>query len=143
MNIRKMSIDDYKGAYQIWTSTEGVGLRSLDDSHNGIKKFIDRNPNTNFVAVDGDKIVGVILSGHDGRRAYIYHTCVNTEYRGQGIGKMLVDAALDALKAEGINKAALVVFTDNQIGNPFWSAIGWERRLDLNYYNKSLNGKNV
>ena len=143
MNIRIMTIDDYNEVYPLWTSTAGVGLRSLDDSEQGIKKFIDRNPQTNFVAVDGDKIVGVILCGHDGRRAYIYHTCVNIEYRGQGIGKKLVDATLEALKAEGINKAALVVFADNQIGNPFWNAVGWERRLDLNYYNKSLNRENV
>ena len=73
----------------------------------------------------------------------IFTMFVDVKYRGQGIGKKLVDAVTEALKEEGINKAALVVFKDNEIGNPFWNAIGWEKRKDLNYYNKSLNSNNI
>jgi len=40
--------------------------------------------------------MGVILSGHDGRRWYIYHTTVENTARKQGIGTALVDAALEA-----------------------------------------------
>jgi len=32
---------------------------------------------------EDDKIAGAILSGHDGRKEYIYHTAVLPEYRGQ------------------------------------------------------------
>lgn len=142
MNIREMKIEDYSEVFGLWTSSKGVGLRSLDDSEEGIRKFLQRNERTNFVAVQGDKIIGVILCGHDGRRAYIYHMFVNENYRGHGHGKKLVDTVMEALKNEGINKVALVVFTNNEIGNPFWKAIGFEKREDLYYYNKSLNSAN-
>lgn len=94
MNIRKMSIDDYEDVYALWTSCKGMGLNNLDDSKEGIERFLLRNPETCFVAEENKKIVGVILSGNDGRRGYIYHTSVNPKYRKQGIGKSLV-AAVD------------------------------------------------
>jgi ribosomal protein S18 acetylase RimI-like enzyme len=142
MKIRTMVIDDYDKVYKLWTNTTGMGLRSIDDSKTGIAKFLIRNPSTNFVAIVNDKIVGVILSGHDGRRGYIYHTAVDINYRGQGIGRGLVEAVYKALNEEGITKAGLMVFKNNNIGNTFWKSIGWEERDDLNYYSKSLNLEN-
>lgn len=118
-------------------------MRSLDDSLEGITKFLQRNPNTNFVAEDNNQIAGVILCGHDGRRGYIYHTAVRLDYRKRGIGKALVTATLDALKKEKINKVALVVFNTNELGNKFWKNIGFEVRNDLIYRNISLNDQNI
>lgn len=143
MKIRVMTMDDYEAVYAVWTGTPGVGMRSLDDSPEGIAKFLLRNPNTNFVAEVGNTIVGVTLSGHDGRRGYLYHTAVKQEHRGKGIGKALVQAVCDSMAKEGINKVALVVFRTNEIGNEFWQRQGWEQRLDLNYYTLSLNKKNI
>ena len=83
-------------------------------------------------------IVGVIIVGNDGRRGYIYHTAVHPEYRKQGIGKALVEQAMDALKSCGINKAALVVFERNDTGNAFWERMGFAAREDLVYRNKEI-----
>lgn len=55
------------------------------------------------------EIVGVILCGHDGRRGYIYHTAVKSNYRGQGIGKSLLEAVYYALEQEGINKNSFTI----------------------------------
>lgn len=142
MEIVKMKISNYENIFKLWTSTPGMGLRNLDDSKEGIDKFLRRNPTTNFIAEEDGKIVGSILCGHDGRRGYIYHTAVDMRYRGKGIGKKLVNSVINALKREGINKAALVVFTNNEVGNGFWRSMGWEKREDLNYYNLSINKEN-
>jgi ribosomal protein S18 acetylase RimI-like enzyme len=143
MEIRIMTIEDYESVYKLWSNTAGIGIRSLDDSREGISKFLLRNPTSNFVAVMNNEIVGVVLSGHDGRRGYIYHALVTADFRGQGIGKALTEAVYAALKEEGINKIGLVVFKNNEIGNPFWKSQGWEQRTDLNYYNKSINMNNI
>lgn len=143
MEIKTMVIEDYENVYELWTNTAGVGMRSVDDSKIGIDKFIKRNPSTNFVALADDKIVGVILSGHDGRRGHIYHAAVDIKYRGQGIGTSLVDAVYKSLEKEGINKAGLVVFKNNYIGNSFWKSSGLEERTDLNYYNMTINSENI
>ena len=139
MKIRQMVIEDYKQVYDLWINTTGMGLNNLDDSEEGIEKFLKRNPSTCFVAEQDNKIIGVILSGHDGRRGFIYHTTVNQEYRKQGTGKKLVDHALDALEKEGIHKVALVVFERNSLGNAFWESQGFSSRGDLVYRNKSIH----
>lgn len=138
MTIRKMTISDYDEVYSLWLSCKGMGLNSLDDSREGIARFLARNPDTCFAAEVAGAIVGVIMAGHDGRRGFIYHTAVSPEQRGQGIGTALVNAALDALKAEGISKVALVVFERNEEGNRFWEKMGFARRNDLVYRNRSL-----
>ncbi len=142
MQLRVMTIADYDKVYSLWTGTAGMGLRSLDDSPAGIEKFLRRNPSTCFVAEEEGILAGVILCGHDGRRGYIYHAAVAPQFRRRGVGKLLVDAALTALKEEGILKAALVAFQTNQLGNAFWESMGFEKREDLVYRNKSLNDAN-
>lgn len=138
MKIRVMTISDYDKVYDLWLSCKGMGLNNLDDSKEGIEKFLKRNPDTCFVAEDEEKIIGVILTGNDGRRGYIYHTAVNPQYRKQGIGKQLVDSTISALKECGINKTALVVFESNETGNAFWEKIGFTKRSDLVYRNKTI-----
>ena len=55
-----------------------------------------------------------------------------------GIGKKLVNLALDALEEEEINKVLLVAFKKNDTGNAFWESQGFTLREDLNYRNKAL-----
>ena len=138
MKIRIMNLADYEPVYQLWLTCPGMGLNNLDDSEEGIGRFLNRNPSTCFVAEDGQKIVGVIIAGNDGRRGYIYHTAVSPDYRRRGIGSKLVTAAMNALKEQGINKAALVVFSKNQDGNHFWEKMGFTVREDLVYRNKAI-----
>ena len=137
MTLRKMTICDYEQAYDIWLKS-GNGLNDVDDSRAGIEKYLRRNPDTCFVAESGGNIIGVILSGHDGRRGYISHTAVLESERKKGIGTALVNAAADALKAEGITKVALLVFRNNIQGNIFWEKAGFESRLDVVYRDKAL-----
>lgn len=135
--IRIMTKEDYSQLIRLWSNTPGVGLRQLDDSLEGISKYIDRNDNTCFVYVVDNEIVGTILSGHDGRRGYIYHLAVREDCQKAGIGSKLVSEALLALRNEKINKVGLVVFNNNDGGNAFWSKLGFDAREDLVYRNKS------
>lgn len=138
MQIRKMRIDDYDKIYALWMACPGMGLNNLDDSREGIERFLKRNPDTCFVAAEDDQIAGVILAGNDGRRGYIYHTAVSPVHRKQGVGLELVDAVLEALKNEGIHKVALVAFEKNEDGNAFWERMGFSQRDDLVYRNRAL-----
>ena len=139
--VRNVTIEDYESLLELWNSTEQSkrALNPVDDSREGIEKYLKRNPNTCFVAIKDSKIVGVILTGHDGRRAIIHHMCVHPNYRRQGIASNLVLLAEKALKQEGINKIFGLVFKDNDAANDFWGRQGYSLRTNLNYRNKSLN----
>ena len=141
--IRKMTIEDYDGVKALWLSIKGFAIRSLDDSREGVARFLSRNPDTSVVAVEDGRIVGAILCGHDGRRGCLYHVCVAEDWRMRGIGKAMVVFCMEALKAEQINKVSLIALTKNDIGNAFWKQIGWTKREDLNYYDFTLNEANI
>ena len=141
--VRIMTIEDYEGVYALWKKIKGFGIRSIDDSKEGVARFLKRNPTTSVVAEKDGRIVGSILCGHDGRRGCLYHVCVDEDYRRDGIGKRMVVFAMKALKEEKINKVSLIAFTENDIGNAFWNTIGWTERLDLNYYDFTLNEENI
>ncbi len=138
MQIRKMQIADYPAIVALWHSCSGMGLNNLDDSREGITRFLERNPDTCFVAEAEQQILGAILTGNDGRRGYIYHTAVSPQRQKQGIGTLLVHAALDALRKNGIHKVELVVFAHNAGGNAFWEKQGFTVREDLTYRNLAL-----
>ena len=141
--VRIMTIEDYEGVYALWKKIKGFGIRSIGDSKEGVARFLKRNPTTSVVAEKDGRIVGSILCGHDGRRGCLYHVCVDEDYRRHGIGKRMVVFAMKALKEEKINKVSLIAFTENDIGNAFWNTIGWTERLDLNYYDFTLNEENI
>jgi ribosomal protein S18 acetylase RimI-like enzyme len=141
--IRAMTIEDYDEVRALWMTIHGFGIRSVDDSREGVELFLKRNPGMSVVAIEDDHVVGAILCGHDGRRGCLYHVCVDEKYRMHGIGKAMVVHCMNALKAEKINKVSLIAFTKNDIGNAFWHCIGWTERDDLNYYDFTLNEANI
>ena len=141
--VRAMVLEDYEQVYALWKTIKGFAIRSIDDSKEGVERFLKRNPGISVVAVEDDKVVGAILCGHDGRRGCLYHVCVNPDFRRRGIGKDMVVHCMQALHDEGINKVSLIAFTQNDIGNAFWKEIGWTKREDLNYYDFTLNTENI
>ena len=138
MEIRVMTEKDYAFVYQLWLSCSGVGINSLDNSEEGIARFLKRNPETCLVALENNSLIGAILIGTDGYRAYIYHIAVHPYFRRKGVGKALVEQALSAVKKLGIHKVSLVVFERNELGNRFWQGLGFSVRNDLLYRDQGL-----
>jgi N-acetylglutamate synthase len=137
LNIRDFTIEDYDRAIQLWKTDENIGLSSAD-SREAIGLFLERNPRLSKVMVANDKIVGTLLCGHDGRRGYLYHLFVDKSFRRMGTGKRLVDACLDNLKKQNIQKCHLFIFTKNQSGKSFWEAISWIHRNDIDIYSMDI-----
>ncbi len=143
IQFREMCIGDYSQVRALWMTIRGFGIRSLDDSREGVERFIRRNPATSVVALDQGRVVGAVLCGHDGRRGCFYHVCVHEDYRKKGIGKAMAVFAMKALQKEQINKVSLIAFKSNEVGNRFWRSVGWTFRDDLNYYDFTLNDANI
>ena len=135
--IREMSIDDYSQVYRLWNTIEGFRIRSIDDSEQYIKKFLDRNKGLSCVVTLNEVIIASALVGSDGRTAGIYHFCVSKEYRNQGIGHLMVNTILKKLQDEGVSQVEFVAFKDNEVGNKFWTNYGFKNN-DVNYYSFNL-----
>lgn len=136
-----MTETDIAEALALWRRSPGIGLSGAD-TPTALAAFLRRNPGLSRVARDArrqdGRVVGTILAGHDGRRGLIHHLCVDPEWRSQGIGRALVEAALSALRAEGIDKVHLFVFDTNAPAHAFWARTGATRRDELQLYSITL-----
>jgi ribosomal protein S18 acetylase RimI-like enzyme len=132
IEIRRMVIGDYERAYELWLASEGVGLIRADQREN-IERFLKRNEGLSFVAVEGEKIVGTVLCGQDGRRGHLYHLAVRQEYKRRGIGKELVRRVIEALEKEGYDSCQIMVFAENKAAMKFWEKHGWQKYELVNF----------
>ena len=135
--VRGMTIADYDEVIALWRATEGLGLGGSDERE-PIAAYLERNPGMSFVAANGERIVGAVLGGHDGRRGYLHHLAVVPRWRHQGVGRALVEASLAQLKAAGIPKCNLFLIDHNAAGRAFWLQHGWSAREDLVLVQKTL-----
>lgn len=125
----------YDEVLVLWKNCDGIGLSEADSKEN-IEKFLYRNPEISLIAKVDNEIVGALLVGNDGRRGYIHHLAVAHEFRRKGIGRKLVEAGLERLKAIGIGKCHLFIYTNNSSGKLFWSKCGWSYRDELGIVSK-------
>jgi ribosomal protein S18 acetylase RimI-like enzyme len=137
MIIKEFILSDYGAVNALWRKTKGICscekcLRY--DSEEEVAKFLAKNPKTCFVAEENEKLAGVILAGNDGRTALIYHLAVDEKFRKRGIGKALVEKAVEALKQEGMEAVTLFCLRNNEGGNAFWESVGFTEMTEAITY---------
>ena len=138
-----MTIDDFEQVHSLWMEIHGFGIRSIDDSKEGVERFIRRNPTTSMVQCVMEKLSVQSSAGMTEEGQDVIHVCVQENYRKHGIGQKLVERCLEALKAEKISKVNLIAFKQNEIGNRFWQSLGWKYCDNVNYYEYVLNEENI
>jgi N-acetylglutamate synthase len=126
--IVEMTLNRHAELLAFWKNTPGIWV-SDDDSYENMKIFFKRNPKSNFIVLDENKIIGTVKCSHDGRRGYIHHLAVKEEFRQQGIAKELVDRCTRFLLKEGINKHRVFVLDSNTQAMKFWKHMGFEEQI--------------
>jgi N-acetylglutamate synthase len=137
MTIRPFEPDDILAVRALWSRCEGLG-DGPGDNPMALARFLARNPGLSQVAESDGGIVGAMLCGHDGRRGVIYRLATDPAHRRRGIARALVEAALQGLKAEGVERAMLFVLKDNADARAFWESVGGKWREKLLLYSIDL-----
>ncbi|CAH8204391.1 GNAT family N-acetyltransferase [Vibrio aestuarianus] len=141
VKIREMDIADYDDVIKLWGQTEGMSLRDAD-SKESINNYLIRNPNLSFVAVSANEIVGAVLVGTDGRRGYLQHLAVSSNFRGKNLGRELVSQAISALANIGVPKTHLFVYNENVNAQQFYEKLGWFPRDEVRMYSFNSSSNN-
>jgi len=121
-----MRIEDFDEIYKLWNSIQGLNLNKADEKES-VSAYLLHNPNQSYVCKLSNKIIGTIMCGNDGRRAFIYHLAVLPEYQRKGIATELVRLAIDMQKQLGIDKCAIFILNENVYGKNFWSNLGFSK----------------
>ncbi len=127
LRYRPMTETDLPAAVALWAQAEGVELAEGDRPEQ-LAAYLKRNPGMSFVVerIAAAGLAGAVLAGHDGRRGLLYHLAVAPDQRRRGIGRELVERAVAALRADGVERVLILVARDNDAGRDFWARQGWE-----------------
>ncbi len=118
--------DDYDTVIRFWEGIEKGVHVGASDAPSEIQKKIFRDPDLFLIAESGHEIVGTAIGGFDGRRGMVYHLAVAALYRGQGIGRRLMNEVETRLRSKGCLKCYLIVFRDNDNAMKFYEQLGWK-----------------
>jgi GNAT superfamily N-acetyltransferase len=101
--------------------------------------LLDHDPDLQLAARDGaGRLVGTVLGGWDGRRAYVYHLAVAPDRQRQGIAGRLMDELEERFRARGALKAKLQILADNDGSRAFFERRGYLLESDCEPWGKEL-----
>jgi ribosomal protein S18 acetylase RimI-like enzyme len=137
--VRRFEMKDYDLVLTLWHSSPGISLGESDSRQN-IERYLERNPGLSFTAWYGDRLIGAVLCGHDGRRGFLHHLAVAPEYRKQGVARGLIEQCLSVLANHGIRRCHVFVLRGNDVGREFWKRMRWKDRNDIALMTREVRG---
>lgn len=109
VEIRTLGVTDYDAICDVWR-TAGVKLRTTGrESYDSFARQMAGGTQTVLGAMIGDRLVGVALITHDGRKGWINRLGVLPDYQRQGIGAALIRASEELLHSQGMTIVAALV----------------------------------
>lgn len=134
--IRPATAADYDQIVEVWASG---GLPVRLQGREGEEAFcrqLERFPTLYLVAVDGDRVVGVVLGTHDERKGWINRLAVLPAYQRRGIAAALLTACDAAFQAVGIEIVAALVEPENTPSRALLGQSGYRADVPVKYYRK-------
>jgi ribosomal protein S18 acetylase RimI-like enzyme len=137
VTVEEFSMDDYAVVHVLWQRGD-LWMRPSDGPEATLLK-LSRDPGLFLVARSADgRIVGTVMGGWDGRRAYVYHLAVAPERRRQGIADALMDELEARFRAIGALKAKLQILVENETSKRFFAHRGYVRETDCEPWGREL-----
>jgi len=126
MRIREFRRGEEDAVVALWLACELT--RPWNDPRKDIERKLAHSPALFLVGEDEGVVVGTVMAGYDGHRGWINYLAVHPSRRGQGLGRALMDAAEDRLRALDCPKINLQVRAGNEAARAFYAAIGYEQQ---------------
>ena len=137
--IRPLAEPDIEPVVALWTEC------GLTEPWNNPRADIARGRASGsaeiLVAVDKQhNIVGTVMAGDDGHRGWLYYLAVAPGLQRSGLGRQMVAAAEDWLRARGVVKVMLMIRATNLGVRGFYEAIGYHHQ-DRMIMSRWLDGR--
>ena len=131
LSIRAAGPDDREAVTALWREC-GLVVPHNDPAHD-FDFALGKSGSDILLAVDGDRLTGSVMVGHDGHRGWLYYVSVASASRRRGIGRALVAAAEAWLAERGVPKAHLMVRESNEAVAAFYQRLGYETMPRINF----------
>lgn len=136
LTVVHLTADDYEAVRAVW---EAAGLPVKPGGRDSREQFF-RQMTGDLQAVigvkQGDELVGVVLTTHDGRKGWINWLAVRPEHRRKGIARRLIDEAERALRAQGMQIIAALIEDGNAASLELFEQAGYSDFRGIHYLTK-------
>ncbi|MEU6077326.1 GNAT family N-acetyltransferase [Micromonospora sp. NPDC047074] len=139
MILRGADVADIPAVLAFWAGAAEDAHRPADTAR-AVAQLIARDPEALVLAFDGAVLVGTVIVGWDGWRCHLYRLAVAPERRGQGVGRLLVEAAENRGRRLGAVRVDAMVLDDNGPARQAWRALGYAPQAEWSRWVKPLSG---
>ncbi len=137
-NVRPIEDADINSVIRLWTDA-GV-TRPWNDPRRDIELCRKGSHSTILVGQHAGSIAATVQVGEDGHRGWVYYVAVDPGHQGKDLGRGIMAAAEDWLRARGIEKLMLLVRSDNTKVQKFYERLDYVEQ-DRVIYAKWLDGR--
>jgi len=137
VTIDDFTMDDFPVVHVLWQRA-GLWMRPSDGADEVLRKLA-RDPDLFLVARDPKgTVIGTVMGGWDGRRAYLYHLAVMPERQREGVADLLMDELERRFRVKGAVKVKLQILADNDPSRAFFAHRGYLREIPCEPWGKEL-----
>lgn len=124
VSLRSVADDDVPALISLW---QACGLtRPWNDPAADIAKARTSREAEIIVAIsEAGRLVGSVMVGHEGHRAWMYYVAVDPALQGRGLGRLLVRAAEAWAAGRGMEKMHLLIRPENDRVRAFYETAGY------------------
>lgn len=136
-HIRAAGPDDVGAVLAAWTAARSTGA-DVEDTPEDYARLLERSPGGVLVAEEDGRIVGTVIAVWDGWRGAIARLCVLPTHRRKGIGRALVDAGEESLRAEGCSRVNVLIFEEDEGAGDLWTSRDYVTNPSIQRYWRDL-----
>lgn len=100
--------------------------RPWNDAASDFDRALSGPSSTVLVGICADAVIASAMVGDDGHRGTVYYVSITPKQQGTDLGRRLMAAAEDWLRARGAGKINLLVRNENARATGFYEALGYD-----------------
>ncbi len=128
---------DIAAILDFWANHAENNSRPLDSS-DALIGLLERDRDALILAIENDEIIGTVIAGWNGWRSCLYRLAVREDKRRQGIGKLLIDQAIERFKTFGGTRIDAMILDENETAHKAWISYGFEPQEDWSRWVKKI-----
>jgi ribosomal protein S18 acetylase RimI-like enzyme len=136
MKICSLTIADYDQIVALWKRA-GLPFKPLGrDRKSAVQAQMTENPDFFLGALEGNRLVGVVVATSDGRKGWINRLAVDPDFRRVGVAEKLISEAENILHKHGIRMFCALIDDDNKVSKQLFKKCGYREHRDIVYFRK-------
>jgi GNAT superfamily N-acetyltransferase len=136
MEIRKLTINNYKEIIKLWTRASLPYKQKGRDRKEAIAAEMNANPEFFLGTFEDNRLVGMVIISCDMRKGWLNRLAVDPDYRHCDIAKALIAESEKILRKHGIRVFCALIEDYNAVSRGLFKECGYVEHRDIIYFSK-------